>query len=62
MKRRRSTSARLRALSDLGRYGILSLKTKGSLKDRVIVGDLDLESAIDQYIDTGDTTFIQRLL
>lgn len=60
MKRARagSISGRLRSASDLEEKGLIDKSQKGLLKDLIISGDAELQTALDQY-DEGDATRLQ---
>lgn len=60
MKRARagSISGRLRSASDLEEKGLIDKSQKGVLKDLIISGDAELQTALDQY-DDGDATRLE---
>lgn len=60
MKRARagSISGRLRSASDLEEKGLIDKSQKGVLKDLIISGDSELQTALDLY-DRGDTSKLE---
>lgn len=60
MKRARagSISGRLRSASDLEEKGLIDKSQKGVLKDLIISGDSELQTAIDLY-DKGDASELE---
>lgn len=65
MKRARSgsVSGRLRSASEyLEEKGLLDRHTKGILKDLIIIGDEELQTALDNYEEKGDPKMLEEMI